>query len=744
MAIGFNNSFTQGEVCEDAWDRTDIQPVNKGCRRAHNYMVTVAGPLAKRRGFWDVGSVPEAGVARLIPFYLGMTDALMLLLQDFTAYVYMANGAPMSNGAGGQVNFPIPWSQAQLAGLRYKQVADVIYFRHASGLAPYTIQRNSNTSWTVNAETFPNGPWRPENTDKTFQVAVFGANEMDANTAVTSTGSILTGQVVTMQANRAFFDPGMVGSLVRVRAGDGTASVYAWSPGKNVVGGWYVLSNGRVYVCSVAGSHPDFATNPPVQLSGDQSDGDNLFTYRHDGAGIVQITAVHDATHVDGVVLSTVPVFNGQWTSFFAEGAYSDYRGWPRAWPTVREERLVNAATKDNLDFIDLSETAGFGPKTESYAPGTGVGLVLATDAVRRRLGDGGGGEILWTHATSVLLAGATSGEHIVAGPVLDEPISPQGVVVKQISEFGSEDVYPAKVDKALMFVTTGGQTLRQLMVDPQQNASSEDMTVLASHIGVKKFVQLAWVKQPDETLWCRLGDGELAAFTYHQEQQVKGWSSVGITGGYVVEDIVALPGPGRFMTLWAIVGRNKAGVDQRRVWQLSQVSDQLFMDGAAYVAGAPRQVVTGLGVFEGETVLVLADGAQVSGMVVQGGQITLPAPASVIYVGLPFAAQFTSMTLDLGAIQSELGLRQRPTAAIVSMLTAEAYVGVGDAGPQERVGRRVRADVPGVNAKRLKAQVTLGSDTTRDPVITISDSTAYDSRIYSIRPVVAVGAASG
>ncbi len=736
VETGFTNAFSQGEVCDDAWDRVDIQPVTKGCRLAENYVVTVPGPLAKRRGFWDLGGVPLDGVARMIPFAKGVTDALMILLQDAVAYLYQANGAPSLDGGGLPVSFVSPWSSDHLAGLRFKQIGDVIYFRHALGLQPQTFERNPDASWTVNVETFENGPWRPENSDKALTLSIVGTDELDANT-ITATGSILTGAVVTLTASAAVFDPAMVGAMFRIRAGDGTASTYNWTPGKNVVVGWYALSNGRVYRCSVTGAHPDFATNPPVQLSGDQSDGDNVFTFRHDGAGVVKITGVTDATHADGVVVSTIPVYSGQPTSFFAEGAYSDFRGWPRAWPTIREERFVNGATKDNLDFLDLTETAGFGPTSESYRPGTGVGLVLATDAVRRRVGDDSG-EILWTHVSGALLAGSTSGEYLIAGPVLDEPISPQGVVLKQLSDFGSEDVYPAKVDKAVMFVTSGGQTLRALTVDPQQNAASEDLSVLATHIGKRKLVQLAWVKQPDEALWVRLGDGGLAVFTYHREQQVKGWSTCALPGGFVVEDIVVLPGPSRFMTLWAMVARVKDGLTQRRLWMLSRASDALFMDGAAFYAGAPTPTLAGLDAYEGETVLILADGAQVSGLVVVGGEVTLPAPASVAYVGLGRACRFTSNTLDTGALAQSLGLRQTPKGAIVSMLTAEARIGVGGSGLTERVGKRAASDIPGVGAKRIKEAVNLAGSTSRENFITIVDETAFDGRIYAIRPQIA------
>ena len=734
---GFVNSFTQGEISGDAWDRTDIQPINKGCEQALNFIIQIAGPLAKRRGFWDQGAVPTASAGRLVPFSRGLADALMLLFQDHVVWVYSADGAPLMNG-GAQVSFASPYSAAQIPGLRWKQVADVIYFRHASGLAPQVLARISNTVWTWNVETFNNGPWRPENADKSSTLVFTGASELDVNPHVGGGGSILTGQAVTIAASKAVFDPGMVGSLMRIRAGDGTASAYSWTAGQNTITGWYVVSNGHVYVCVVEGPSPDYCTNPPVQLSGQQSDGDCLFEYRHDGSGVVQITGVSSPTAASATVISTIPVISGQTTSFWAEGAYSDYRGWPRAWPTLREERLVSAATATDLDFLDLTESAGFGPASESYRPGTGIGLVLATDAVRRRIGDDGG-EILWTQISTFLVVGTNSGEYLVGGQVLDEPISPSTVVTKQLSAFGSEDVYPARMHEGIVFVTTGYTTLRELIVDTNQQPTGSDLTFLARHIGERKFVQLAWVRQPDEVLWARMADGGLAAMTYHREQQVRGWTRQALgDGSWFCEDIQVLPGPGRLMTLWAVLSRVKGGVTQRHIWMQSQESDQLFMDGAQLYQGAPASVIGGLGVYEGETIMALADGAQVSDLVVSGGQITLPAAASHVMAGQPYTANFRSLNLDVGPLQALLSTRQRVTGALVSLTTAEAYVGLDGTPLTQRVGKRyAQYDIPAAHARRLRESVVIAADTARENRITIYDYCAYDCRLYSIRPHV-------
>ena len=349
------------------------------------------------------------------------------------------------------------------------------------------------------------------------------------------------------------------------------------------------------------------------------------------------------------------------------------------------------------------------------------------------------GAEILWLQIATFLVAGTDSGIHLIGGSVLDEPISPSAVVVKELSSDGSADVCPVRPQKGLLYVTFGGEGLRLLTVDPQQNVGGDDLNLLADHIGKRGLAQLAWIPKPDEYCAVRLADGGLALFTFHQEQQVKGWTSARLPGGWAVEDAVALPGPGGFETLWLVVSRTKNAAVQRRLWLQSQRSDKLFIDAAQKYSGAPATTISGLGYLEGETVLVIADGAQVTGKVVSSGQITLPVAASTVYVGLGYTAKFKSLDLAQGPLQAALGQRQRPTGAIVSLMTAEATVGL-DGGLMELVSARTASDVPAAVSRRIRKDVALAGDSKREQHLVIEDSTAYDARIYSIKPKEQVG----
>ncbi|MGH6971134.1 MAG: hypothetical protein ACREEQ_05940, partial [Caulobacteraceae bacterium] len=463
---GFANSFTAGEIAPDAQDRVDIDPIQRGLAQAINMTVTSSGPLRKRRGFWRVSAVAnQANAARLVPFRNAISDALMLEFGHLSARVWLSNGAPLLN-AGAQVSFATPYAASELAALRWKQVADVIYFRTADGEAPQALERLSDTDWAFNAETYPNGPWLTENTDLTSTVTVTGADEEN-----NGAGCILVGTAVTLAASEPIFNAGQVGASFRTRATSGTASTGAWAPGFNYPVGHYVVSAGHLYKCTAQGADPSGGSNPPVHLYGSpaQSDGSNMWDYRHDGAGVIQIETVTSPTAATGVVLSTHPLPTATATSYWSECAYSAYRGWPTAWPALREERLVGGGTSNDPSFIDLTESAGFYPTNENFHPGTGMDVVLATDAIRLRLGDDHG-QLVWTATPNYLLAGTDSAEYLVAGSVLDEPLSPLGPpTVKRLSSFGSDPVCPAMLWNGLCFVQRGGQTLRWMSIDNGQ-----------------------------------------------------------------------------------------------------------------------------------------------------------------------------------------------------------------------------------------------------------------------------------
>ncbi|WP_436355674.1 hypothetical protein [Brevundimonas sp. CEF1] len=743
---GWQQSFNVGELGPDGWSRSDLAQFSKGVILGYNMIGRVVGPTGRRNGTWFVGLPKHADRrSRLIPFRRNSGDALVLEFGDAYVRVWTVNGAPVMNG-GVQVEFASPYGAHQLDGILPRQSGDVIFLTHRNNLSPRILRRASNTSWTFDGLPIFNGPFRAENGD--------GAHTLSLN------GTALT-------ASKPTFQPGHVGSFWRLRQNNGNPGVLSWEPEEDPIpGGAQRLSNGRVYGHS--GGSNKAGNTPPVHTAGAVSDGSAVWTYLHDGAVNVYVDAYVSPTQVAVTPWSGVPDGLNTGTSSWAEGAYSDYRGWPSANPAVREERLALAGNLGEPDVIDLTRTAGFSPGGLDYTAGLGTGRVVDDDAVRRIVG-GDRDRIVWMAGSTFLMIGTTDGEFVVSGGSLDEPITPAGCVARPIGEFGSADVMPALAFGGVLFVAAGGETLREARMEQDQSMARSDLSVMASHIASRGMVELTWLKQPLNLLWVQLADGGQASMTYHAEQQVLGWNRHGVAatqtptddeplgGGMVLESSCVVPGYRGRPRLFMIVRREKDGVTQRMILRMAEPADKLFLDAAEVYAGSPVNAVSGLDHLKGEAVTVMA-GTEAAAASVPGrgwgeyrnrtvdtaGAVTLPetVTAARMQVGLPYLSRFEGLPPEFAGPGTTAGRKVRYTKVAVTLEAAIAEVGTtgleGDAGT-DRLLNRAPGDVGGpVVSRTVWTTPVLGGAETERRVFIQTDS-GFDMVIHTLRALADV-----
>jgi hypothetical protein len=124
------------------------------------------------------------------------------------------------------------------------------------------------------------------------------------------------------------------------------------------------------------------------------------------------------------------------------------------------------------------------------------------------------------------------------------------------------------------------------------------------------------------------------------------------------VESVAVIPTPdGTAEELWVIVQRWINGGLKRYVEVVTELwmqdfthTDAWFSDSALQYNGVPADNISGLGHLEGETVSLLADGKVHPDVVVTGGAITLNFEASIVTIGLPFAANMQTLRPDIGS----------------------------------------------------------------------------------------------
>jgi hypothetical protein len=743
---GFQQAFNVGELGPDAWSRSDLAQHSKGCVLAWNMIGRVAGPMGRRPGTWYCGAPKHQDKAgRLLPFRRSAGDALLLEFGHQYARVWDVNGAPVMDGSS-QVEFATPWTEAQLEGLRYKQVGDVMWFVHQDGLRMQTLARSSNTSWAITPTLFVDGPWRPENAD--------------AGKTLTLSGSTLSA------SGHAPFTAQHVGALFRLRKNDGNPGMLSWEPEEQDIPNLdRRLSNGRVYTRT--GGVNDAGNTPPVHDGGTVSDGKALWAFLHDGATVVRVTAFGSSTSVTVTVLTGLVDDLDSGTYNWAEGAYSDARGWPTAFPAVREERLVLAAPAAEPAAVDFTRTAGFRPDRLDFKPGLGTGRVVDDDAVRRPVGDEQN-RVVWLMSTTALIAGTTDEEVLITGATVDDPISPSGNAARSVGEYGSADVGPVLAHGGVLFVAAGGETLREVKIAPDQSMGRRDLNVVAEHIGQRGLAELTWLKQPWNLLWVRLEDGGQASFTYHAEQAVEGWNRHGLAaiaqptpeqplgGGLTLESSCVLPGPKGRPRLFMLVSRIKNGATQRMILRLADRADRLFLDAAESYAGASSNFVAGLNHLAGEAVTVMAAteaGAEVApgrgwGQyegrgVSDAGVAALPASdetavtATAMYAGLPFLSRWEGLPPELSGPGSSAGRKIQFKHAMVMIEAAVAEVGTvgeeGDSGTDPFLSRRP-SDIAGPAVRRKTWRAPLLGGTEEEKRLFVQTRSGFDMVIHAIR----------
>ncbi len=533
------SSLAAGELSEELDAREDVEAYFQGAAALPNMIVEVTGGADKRGGFEDLGKVARR--ARLIPFIRSRTDREMLEFSNFTCRIIDgATGAPVLIG-GAEIVLDTPWSETELDGIYAEQINDVVFLTHLSrATPPQVLKRFPGDNWRLD-------PWG----------LVYGPFLPTPLTDVTIRPSAQSG-VAVLSASAPLFDAAHVGTRWELRAPTGWHSGEIHREKLVVTLGQEVVSDGKVYRSEGDG---ECGGNQPIHDLGTASDGKIGFTYLHDGAAIVNLTAVTAPGTATATVEGYVPSLGA--TSLWREPAFSGLRGWPGI-VFLYEERIGLCSTKAQPDTVHLSAVADYSPDSVSFKPGSGFAVVTDSDGVSRTLAGGQTTEILWAVSDERLFLGTDGGIKRVSGPSLDEPITPNpgGAVARPVSTDGANSARPAVLQNAIIFAAADGGRVLDMFMDRDRD-EPRDLTARATHVGASPIVEFAAIRIGDKHIFARREDGLLYQLTYDRRENVAGFARQPVGGGGLVESIASLPDAKKRDQLWAIVNWNG---DRRRV----------------------------------------------------------------------------------------------------------------------------------------------------------------------------------
>jgi len=335
-------------------------------------------------------------------------------------------------------------------------------------------------------------------------------------------------------------------------------------------------------------------------------------------------------------------------TSFWSEGAWSEYQGYPRS-ITVHEGRVVYGGTA----MRPQSEWGSRIDDFQNFRLGT-----LADDAFFVTAFSRTTNHVQWMASKDgVLSVGKANAEGLLSSGSQADTLSATSIAWKDTTKFGSDFLAPVELNDSLIFLQRQGRKVRSLVFDnDQQSYVAPDLTLLAEHVTRGGIVEWAAQQQPDSIVWAIRSDGVLLGMTLERDQDVSAWHRHTTAGDF--ESVCVVPGSDGD-EVWLAVRREINGADVRYIerfrpdaravienedkenwWHLDCAKRQTF-DG--------ETVIDGLEHLEGATVGVLADGASEGATyVVEGGEITLPTAANTVLVGLPFVPKVAPMLLHM------------------------------------------------------------------------------------------------
>lgn len=580
-------NFTSGELSPRLKGRVDVNRYNNGVAKLKNFVVFPQGGAARRTGTKFIREVKDSTkVTRLIPFEFSTIQAYILEFGHNYIRIFKDEGILTSGGS--PVEVVTTYTEAQLFDIGFTQSADILYLVHPNH-PPRKLSRTGPTTWTLTDITFLDGPYLSVN-----------------KTATTVTPSASSG-TITLTASAALFASTDVGRFMRFE-----------------------------------------------------------FSSKN---GYVKITAFTSATVVTATVVGTLHTVSA--TKNWRFGAYCTSTGWP-ACVTFFQERLVFANTSNQPQTLWMSCSGDYENFMPSGVPGSDYPTTDSTvnddNAITYTIASNKVNAIRWLDATSNLVIGTAGAEWIAKQASTADPLSPTNIQVLQQTTYGSDSVPVRRVGTSALFVQRSGRKIRELQYNFDVDAYiAKDVSILSEHLFTENnyTVDNTFQSEPDSIYWIAMQSGRLLGMTYLKEQEVIGFHQHEFGGAFngglaVCESVACIPNVGATSdSLYVIIKRTINGSTKRYIEVVTDAfapvnsldkNNMWFVDSGLKYSGASTTTITGLTHLIGQTVAVVANGANRSTAVVNGsGQITLSRAATNVIVGLPYTSTIQTLPLEGG-----------------------------------------------------------------------------------------------
>jgi hypothetical protein len=340
-----------------------------------------------------------------------------------------------------------------------------------------------------------------------------------------------------------------------------------------------------------------------------------------------------------------------------------------------------------------------------------------------------------------------TSGGEWQVAPQNSDVLTPTTAAPKTIATEGASNVQPAVTSGSVIYVQESGSRMREMAYSWEANGYQvKDISIMAPDLFDEyEIVDLAYAKAPYKFVWCVRDDGQLLSMTYLPEHQVLAWCHHDTLGLF---ESVACVKEGKEYVLYAVVrrtinSRTVRYIERLHTRQISDPADSFFVDAGATYDGSATTTITGLWHLEGEEVAVLADAAEVTGVTVTNGAISLDYEASVVHIGLPITADLQTLPLSLEAQALGQGLTKNVNEVYLRLKDTSG-IRIGQSfEDDDMVEMTMRSDEPYGTPPALMTgvtQVTVLPEWGQDAQVCIRQTAPLPCTVLSMTLEVAIG----
>jgi len=473
------NNFSAGELAPALYTRTDIQQYGNGAKTLKNVIPLVEGGVRKRPGTLFLSE--QAGAVRIIPFIVNSESSFMLILKPLLLEVFN----PRTNLIIASV--VTPYTDEQISDIQFVQYRYEMFMTH-SDLPVQKVSCNpSFADWQINQFAYTHAPTDSESARYPFRkgkpsgkdLGAFISFKLNATSDWDNIQVYLTGDVVAY------------------------------------LGAYYQALRGNT------NKQPDTETLDWILTTAETSavfSAADVGNYIEVNGGILRITKFINADEVQGEILrkldADILAIERSWG--IIPPAFNAENGYPRCC-TFYKQRLVIANTKKAPNKIWFSAVGNNGDFLETTEDADAFSIVSASGLAN---------SILFLEAQRGVVCLTSGGEYMVDS---DGALTPTTVNINEHSAYGVYPITrPERVGNELLFVQRGGERVRALTYRFEVDGLvSPEISSLSSHIGElhKGVNEISYQQEPENLVWCVLGDGRVASITFNRDQEVVAWA---------------------------------------------------------------------------------------------------------------------------------------------------------------------------------------------------------------------------